>query len=352
MRGDTVFGSVLELLESGPDRIDPPCPHFGHCGGCNFQHIAYDAQVAAKAGIITDALRRIGGIALDTVKVVPSPKEWAYRIRAEWISEPAAPLLGYRKRGSREPFDVVTCPILDPKLESTRLRLHGAVHAGDANVEGEIHASTGDQAVSVTPQIDGFSSGLVTLTINGERFGFDAMCFFQSNASILSALTDHVVSEMTHGRERVNGEAVDLFCGVGLFTILLARRFAHVTGVESQAKTGSYAHENAKAAGLGNVSISGLPVDQWLRRKGSQLEQPEAVLLDPPRTGAEPTVIEGILRLEPKRIVYVSCDPATLARDLKLLLAAGYLLGTVRGFDMFPQTHHVEVAATLVREAA
>jgi 23S rRNA (uracil1939-C5)-methyltransferase len=226
------------------------------------------------------------------------------------------------------------------------------VHGGDANADGEIHAATGDQAVSVAPRIDGFSSGLVTLTINGERFGFDATCFFQSNASILSALTDHVVSDMTQGRERVNGEAVDLYCGVGLFAIPLARRFAHVTGVESHAKTGSYAHENAKAAGLGNVSISGLPVEQWLRRKGTQLEQPEAVLLDPPRTGAEPVVIEGIVRLEPKRIVYVSCDPATLARDLKLLLAAGYRLATVRGFDMFPQTHHVEVVATLDRDAA
>jgi len=352
MRGDTVFGSVLELLEPGLARVDPLCPHFGLCGGCDFQHIAYEAQVAAKTGIITDALRRIGGIALDSVEVVPSPKEWAYRIRAEWISDPAAPLLGYRKRGSREPFDVLTCPILDPKMESTRGRLRHAVHAGDANADGEIHAATGDQAVSVAPRIDGFSSGLVTLTINGERFGFDATCFFQSNASILSALTDHVVSDMTQGRERVNGEAVDLYCGVGLFAIHLARRFAHVTGVESHAKTGSYAHENAKAAGLGNVSISGLPVEQWLRRKGTQLEQPEAVLLDPPRTGAEPVVIEGIVRLEPKRIVYVSCDPATLARDLKLLLAAGYRLATVRGFDMFPQTHHVEVVATLDRDAA
>ena len=349
MRGDTVFGSVLEMLEPGPDRVEPPCPHFGACGGCDFQHIAYEAQVAAKAGIIVDALRRIGGITIDAVEVVPSPKEWAYRIRAEWVSEPAAPLLGYRKRGSREPFDVIMCPILDPKLESTRERLHDAIHEGNVAVAGEIHAATGDQAVSVSPKIDGFSSGIATLTVDGARFGFDATSFFQSNASILSLLIDHVVSEMTQGQDRVVGEAVDLYSGVGLFTIPLARRFEHVTGVESHAKSASYAHESAKAAGLDNVSISGLPVEQWLRRRGSQVGALPALLLDPPRTGAEPAAIEGIVRLEPTRIVYVSCDPATLARDLKALLAAGYRLGTVRGFDMFPQSHHVEVIATLDR---
>lgn len=351
MRGDTVFGSVLELLEPGPDRIEPPCPHFGVCGGCDFQHIDYEAQVAAKAGIIVDAFRRIGGIPLDEVEIETSPKEWAYRLRAEWISDPAVPLLGYRRRRSRDPFDVQICPILDPRLDSTRERLHGAIHGGSLAVNGEIHSAAGDQAVSVSPQLDGFSSGLVTLTVNGDRFGFDASSFFQANASLLAELSAYVVSEASGGHERVTGDAIDLYCGVGLFTIPLARRFDRVTGVEAMAKAASYAHENAKSAGLDNISISGLPVEQWLRRKGPQVANPRALLLDPPRTGVEPVVLDGMLRLGPERIVYVSCDPATLARDLKVLLGSGYALDSMRGFDMFPQTHHVEVVATMTRDA-
>jgi 23S rRNA (uracil1939-C5)-methyltransferase len=231
------------------------------------------------------------------------------------------------------------------------LKLHAGVHSGEIGTRGEIQGATGDGAVSVSPKIDGFPSGLLTITVNDERYGFDATSFFQANASILPTFVDYVVAAASGDDPQNDGEAIDLYCGVGLFTIPLARRFSHVTGVESHAKAASYAHENAKAAGLTNVTISGLPVEQWLRRKGTKHERIPAIILDPPRTGAEPHVVEGIAKLRPERIIYVSCDPATLARDLKSFASAGYQLMIVRAFDMFPQTHHVESVATLVPAA-
>ncbi|MCC6790585.1 MAG: class I SAM-dependent RNA methyltransferase [Thermomicrobiales bacterium] len=347
MNGKTVFGSIIELIDAGLDRIEAPCPHYGVCGGCDLQHITYDAQVRAKAGFVQDSFRRIGGISLDEVEIEASPLEWAYRTRAEWLAQYESPVLGYRKRGSREPFDVKTCPILAPHLETARASLHDVVHSGAIMYEGEVQAATGDDQVAVSPRIEPFGFGLLTMTVNGERYGFDPTCFFQANSLLLPAFVEHVISEATAGAEHVDGEAIDLFSGVGLFTIPLARRFDSVTGVESHAKAASYAHENAKVAGLANVTISGLTVEQWLHRRGDQHERVPALVLDPPRAGVEPTVVEGIVKIQPKRIVYVSCDPATLARDVKALTGMGYRLAKLRAYDMFPQTHHVEAVATL-----
>jgi 23S rRNA (uracil1939-C5)-methyltransferase len=158
-----------------------------------------------------------------------------------------------------------------------------------------------------------------------------------------------VTAAATGGLDSTQKHAVDLYCGVGLFTLPLSRHFAHVTGVEAHAKSASLAHESAKAAGLGNITFSGLTVEQWLRRKVDKATAPAVIVLDPPRTGVEAPVIESLLYLQPERIVYVSCDPATLARDAKALIAGGYALQEIRAFDMFPQTHHVETVATLIR---
>ena len=143
--------------------------------------------------------------------------------------------------------------------------------------------------------------------------------------------------------------ALDLYCGVGLFTLPLARRFFRVIGVESDGPAANYARINLANADLNNASISTARVSEWLKHSALERGMTDLVLLDPPRTGAEPGVIAGILSLEPKLISYVSCDPATLARDLKDLLAGGYHLVSIIAFDMFPQTHHVETVVHLGR---
>jgi tRNA/tmRNA/rRNA uracil-C5-methylase (TrmA/RlmC/RlmD family) len=349
VRGNTAFGSLVEVIEPAQQRTEPPCPHYGLCGGCDLQHLTYNAQLAAKQEIVKDCFRRIGGIALDEVEIVSSPREWGYRIRADWAVDPERRVMGYHMRATNEVMAIDTCPILDPVLEKARAELREQVANGELVVERGIEGATSNGVVATVPKTAAFPVGLLTTTINGERYGFDAGSFFQANGSILPELVAYVDGQSTTGEGAVAGEAVDLFCGVGLFTVPLARRYSHVTGVESDARSASIAHENAKAAGLANVTISGLTVAQWLHRRGAKVETPRVIVVDPPRIGLEGDVIEGLIRIVSERLVYVSCDPATLARDVKALVARGYELTALRAFDMFPQTHHVEVVATVTR---
>jgi 23S rRNA (uracil1939-C5)-methyltransferase len=349
VRGNTAFGSLVEVIEPGPERTEAPCPHFGLCGGCDLQHLSYRAQLRAKQEIVKDCFRRIGGITIDEIEIVASPRAWGYRIRAEWAVDPSKNAMGYHLRGSNEVLDIETCPILDPALESARVVLHAKVENGSLVVEGSIHGATSEGVVGIVPKSDEFPAVLLTTTINGERYGFDAACFFQANESILPQFVAYVIDQATGGEQEQAGEAVDLYCGVGLFTVPLARRFAHVIGVENHARSASIAHENAKAAALANVTISGLPVEQWVRRRGLHGEKPRVMVMDPPRLGLEPEVVAHLNQIGCERLVYVSCDPATLARDVKAFTSGGYELAAVRAFDMFPQSHHVEVVATLTQ---
>ena len=183
----------------------------------------------------------------------------------------------------------------------------------------------------------------ITRTINGERYHLNAASFFQANNDLLPSLIESAIGVET------GQTAIELYCGVGLFTVPLARRFEKVIGVEGDAFATDFARQNLADANLGNAKIVTEDVADWLEPKSDDVEGAlDFLLLDPPRTGAESRVISGILRLKPKRICYVSCDPATLARDLKKLVAGGYQLDTLTAFDMFPQTHHVETVARLI----
>jgi 23S rRNA (uracil1939-C5)-methyltransferase len=180
----------------------------------------------------------------------------------------------------------------------------------------------------------------VSRKIGGETYYFSANAFFQTNHDVLEPLIREAVKEV-HG-----STAIDLYCGVGLFTLPLARRFDQVIGVESNRTSAEFARRNLENAHLSNARVITARVDDWLQSH-SHFRSVDFLLLDPPRTGAEPGVVEGILALKPKQISYVSCDPATLARDLKPLLSGRYSLESIVAFDMFPQTHHVETVVRL-----
>jgi 23S rRNA (uracil1939-C5)-methyltransferase len=206
--------------------------------------------------------------------------------------------------------------------------------------------------------------------IAGERYRFDAGCFFQINHALLEPLVREGlrdVAKETEGEtagdivegtagdgasgssDYVKGEgALDLYAGVGLFTLPLARRFARVVAVEGNAASTLYARRNLSDAGLSNARVETGAVGAWLAHNAERLGGVDFILLDPPRAGAEPEAVRGILALRPRHISYVSCDPATLARDLLALMSAGYRLASVRAFDLFPQTHHVETVAHLL----
>ena len=340
VQGKLGFASIEEVIKASPVRVEPPCPYFGRCGGCDFQQMTYEAQLNAKLDIIHDCFQRIAKISTPVEIVIhPSPQDWRYRARAMWQVDAGKTSLGYFVRGSREVCDVEYCAVLVPELQQTLESVRGAIESTTGI--RDISAVAGDEGVSVHPPVADLETREVTRLIAGERYHFSAKSFFQTNHELLPALIGEAIGE---ARGNV---AVDLYCGVGLFTLPLARRFTRVIGVEGNERAARFSKRNLEVAQLKNAQIAAADVGAWL----ADPEVPSNVdllLLDPPRTGAENKVISGILSLKPSRIVYVSCDPATLSRDLKKLLAGGYLLDSVAAFDMFPQTHHVETVVRLL----
>jgi len=385
-KGNVAFASIEEVIEPSPARVDPPCPYFGRCGGCDFQQLNYEAQLEAKSEIIRDCLRRIGGLAsVPDLSMTPASNAWHYRSRAQWQYDAMRRELGYFESGSRRVCDVVECAVLAPELqmelELLRERIRQGALPDDAR---HFRAITGDEEISIVddqgrdPMAEPSASadGLravrdITRTIHGERYRLNASSFFQANHDLTPALIDSAL-----GSEK-GKTAIELYCGAGLFTLPLARRFEKVIGVEGDAAASDFARLNLAEANLTNAEIVNDDVAVWLetlestgfdgaldhrrvpRRQSispqeiqsggdaAAYQSVDLLLLDPPRTGAESRVISGILRLKPKRICYVSCDPATLARDLKKLIAGGYAITRLAAFDMFPQTHHVETVAHL-----
>jgi 23S rRNA (uracil1939-C5)-methyltransferase len=339
-KGKVAFAEIVEILEPAPDRQTPPCPYFGRCGGCDFQQMNYAAQLAAKAGIVRDCLQRIGKINYENeISIVASPDDLNYRLRAQWHVDSRLEKLGYFRRHSHDVIDVETCPILAPALKEKLSDIRRDINWKEFWAEKpEIEAATNGAEVSV------YSSELIEPTdeivfeARGEKYYFDARSFFQGNRFLI----DDLIRLATAGGE---GEtALDLFCGVGLFTLPLARKFKKVFGVEANEKAIEFARQNAERAPLSNIEFSAENVSDFLAQ--SELPKIDFVLLDPPRAGAEKETIYALLKLKPQQISYVSCDPATLARDLSLL-TAGYKIESITAVDLFPQTHHVETVVRL-----
>jgi 23S rRNA (uracil1939-C5)-methyltransferase len=343
VQGRMAFASIVEIVTPSPQRIEPACPYFGRCGGCDFQQLSYDAQLNSKVEIIRDCLRRIARIDFaGDIPITASPDIWRYRSRAQWQHDPQRRRLGYFERASHRVCDVAECPVLVPVLEATLESLRAQMKEGllPTGVT-ELQAVAGSEGTSLAPPVSDHPTREVSRCIGGYRYRFSAESFFQINHELLEPLIAAALS-------RAEGEtAIDLYCGAGLFTLPLARSFKRVTGVEASAAAINYARRNLEDAQLDNVTFEIAGVGEWLTENAEEYAPVDFVLLDPPRAGAGAEAVEGILRLKPRRIAYVSCDPATLARDLRALTGGGYRLDSLSAFDMFPQTHHVETVAHL-----
>jgi 23S rRNA (uracil1939-C5)-methyltransferase len=338
-QGNVLFASIDEILVASPDRVEPPCPYFGRCGGCDFQQLTYEKQLAAKAEIIRDCLHRIARLEeVPEIVVMSSPREWRYRMRATWQIDRDEQTIGYYERGSRCVCDVANCAVLVEQLEETLERMRTIDWQEFPPALKHLDVVAGENGVSLSPSFAEFETAELELKIRDEIYNYSAEAFFQVNPGLLAPLIEFALGE-------VSGEAaVDLYCGVGLFTLPLARRFARVIGVEGNPVAVGFARRNLQRAGLENVRVVNAGVAEWIRR---QALQTDFVLLDPPRAGAESAVIKGIAESRARRVTYVSCDPATLARDLRKLFAAGFVLESLLAFDLFPQTHHVETVVRL-----
>lgn len=343
-QGELLFASIVEIITPSPERVEPPCPYFGRCGGCDFQQLTYEAQLAAKAGIIRDCLHRIARLEnIPEIVVTASPNNWRYRMRATWQIDQELRAIGYYERGSRRVCDVADCAVLKPELQETLERVRVTEWHEFPRDLKHLDGVVGENGVSLSPSFAEFQTNELTLTVRGEGYQYNADAFFQINPSLLGSLIENAIGDAS------GGTVLDLYCGVGLFTLPLARQFQKVIGVEANATATRFARRNLQLAGLRNANVITATVTDWFR--SASIGPVDFVLLDPPRAGAESAVIEGILNLQPRAISYVSCDPATLARDLRKLIGGGYVIESIIGFDLFPQTHHVETVVRLARSA-
>lgn len=339
-RGKVAFASIQEIIKPSPVRVEPPCPYFGRCGGCDFQQLGYETQLQTKVEIIRDCLHRLGGFdPVPDFEIQPSPNEWHYRARANWQLDRTTNELGYFERGSNRVCDVEFCAVLVPELQAELEKVRRGL--SEINPGKNIEAVAGDEGVSVAFDAGKFETTVVSRRIAGETYHFSAAGFFQINHDLLEPIIEAAIGDAA------GGLAVDLYCGVGLFTLPLARRFKKVVGIEANRIATSFARQNLKSTDSTNTLVETARVGDWLQQHSDQIRPVDFLLLDPPRTGAENKDIHGILQLRPSQISYVSCDPATLARDLKKLVGAGYKLHSIKAFDMFPQTHHVETVVRL-----
>jgi len=344
LKGKIAFAEIEEILVPSPQRIEPPCQYFGRCGGCDFQQMNYDEQLAAKLAIIQDSLHRIGKINYEReIPMIASPKEFEYRSRAQWHLDTRQKRIGYFRRNSHDVIDIEHCPILTPELDATLQSLRtnlewGTFWSDRASIEAA-HGSHGDVSL-FSPEIMEPTED-ISFTVNGEKYFYSALRFFQGNQFLIEQLIETALAGA------LGETALDLYCGVGLFTLPLARKFRQVIGVEGNERAIDFAEKNAANAKVSNVRFVRDSVDDFL--SGHNLENTDFVLLDPPRSGTEKWTITNIIKLKPKQISYVSCEPSILARDLRTLLDSGYEIESLTAFDLFPQTHHVETVARLRR---
>jgi 23S rRNA (uracil1939-C5)-methyltransferase/tRNA (uracil-5-)-methyltransferase len=352
---------LAEVLVPSPDRVSPPCPLFGACGGCQYQHLAYPAQLAWKRRQVAELLEHMAGISHPVEPVVPSPRQYGYRSKITphfnlSRAGTGAPPIGFLRQGTRaEIVDVPRCEIateaINGRLASVRADVLSRVAAGALkrgatvllrDAGGAIATDFGAAVLEEIP-LPAFPPGPLSAPARTIRLRFLARDFFQNNPFILPAFVDHVRREAAGTGARF---LVDAYCGSGLFAIAAAGAFERVAGVEISETSVGFARENAAANGVANAAFSAGEAGGIFA--GLEFPARETiVLIDPPRKGCDESFLAQLLDFGPRAVVYVSCDPATQMRDLKGFLGAGYALVRVQPFDLFPQTRHLECVMTL-----
>jgi len=328
-------GRMKRLVTPSPDRVEPPCPYFRRCGGCHYQHIEYAKQVEMKGRQVSEAFERIGKFTAPPVEtVLPSPAPYGYRGKAEFHVERArdgAYRIGFMDVGGSRLVDIERCAIMDESINEQLTFLRRPMHAPLRVDRYVIWSLTGKS-----------EEKHVVRVVKGLEILVPFEGFFQANTTLTDGLVDTVMEFAGTGP----GESVlDLYCGSGLFPLFLAPACRSLVGIEIDGEAVECARLNMERHGIGNAVFHEGDVREILEREFGAGKAVDVVVLDPPRTGCEREVLDCVIGLGPSRVVYVSCDPSTLARDARLLADGGYGLITVRPVDMFPQTKHVEAVA-------
>jgi 23S rRNA (uracil1939-C5)-methyltransferase len=343
-------GSEVEILQPAPERITPGCEYFGNCGGCQYQHADYSFQLAQKPAILREMLRRLAGIEYGSEIHLISGPPWEYRNRIQLHF--AEGEVGFHRAGSRELCPIDHCPISSPKLNEVIAKLAWAAKRPEwprflrslevFTNETDIQLNIVDSMRPVAARffewcgtfLDGMAANPIQYAAAGHSFRINRGSFFQVNRFLI----DQLVAEVLDSAR--GSSAIDLYAGVGLFSLALAERFEHVSAVERGGPAYRDLEANTAAVG-GRLRTQKSSAEEFLAGLESA---PELVIADPPRAGLGKEATAQLLRLRPQALKLVSCDPSTLARDLKKLLEA-YRIERLTLVDLFPQTYHFEVVA-------
>jgi 23S rRNA (uracil1939-C5)-methyltransferase len=339
-KNDLLRGRLLDVEAPAATRVEPQCPYYGRCGGCHYQHAGYDFQVEQKRSILREMLRRVGKIDFEGEIDLVAAEPWKYRNRVQLHIHDGQ--VGYFEAASHRLCPIDACPIASPKLNETIATLARELrHPPRFSANVELFTRERDVQLSVQDPVPATARKMLETLgspnpIEYGGFRVSRNSFFQVNRFLVEPL----VSTVTKGL--AGDVAVDLYAGVGLFALELARSFGQVTAVESSWSAFHDLEWNAQRAGAGVT-----PVHQTTEEFLAALEQPpDMILADPPRTGLGKPVVSELLRLRSETIVIVSCDPATLARDLREVLHA-YSIAHITLVDLFPQTYHIETVVRL-----
>lgn len=344
----------VEVLAPAAHRVSAPCPYFGRCGGCHYQHADYAAQLQVKCGILCETFARVGKLPVPRIEV-EAAEPWGYRNRARFHISGFE--IGYLEAQSHRLCPVDHCPISSPAVNQALAAIRGMLRDRRwPRFMRSLELFTNESALQLNAlethrplahrffdwcaeRIPSLVPGALDYQAAGFTFRVGRGSFFQANRFLM----DRMVSSALEG---ATGEtALDLYAGVGLFSLPLARRFHSVTAVESGGSAARDLRFNAERGGV-SVSVAHAGAAEFLARTDLR---PDFVLADPPRAGLGKEVVRRLLELRPARMTIVSCDPATLARDLAGLIAGGYQLERTTLIDLFPQTFHIETVASLTR---
>jgi 23S rRNA (uracil1939-C5)-methyltransferase len=347
---------LTETLNTSSQRIDPRCPHFTQCGGCHYQHVAYDTQLEIKAGIVHDQLVRIGGLEAPSINtIVPSPNPWNTRNQIQFsLADDGR--LGFMAAGTNDIVPITECHLPLPEIEEIWPRIDLAEQLEIERII--LRAGTDSEALialqsELEPDLDiqiDLPGSLVWLSPQGVRviagngyiefevldhpFRVSTRSFFQVNHHLLDDLVQLVLQAV----DPKPGQMIfDLYSGVGLFSAFIAKSGAKLVAVEQSASACQDFEFNLQM--FDDVELYEASVEMAL---GSIQEKPDTILVDPPREGLSKDVRDKLIELTPNKLVYLSCDPATLARDVKRLIQGGFQMDTVTPIDLFPQTYHIE----------
>jgi 23S rRNA (uracil1939-C5)-methyltransferase len=345
---------LVSVIEPSPDRTSAPCPVFQKCGGCHYQQANYSAQLRFKRDILVETLRRVGKIEFDpaAIKIVNGPP-YGYRNRAQFHFENSR--IGYREMNSHTFVPISECPITAPVISNIAGRLSQLVRdprwprfvtslevfTDDAQIQWNVRETERPVAKHffewMAEEFPGSVAGPLEYSVNDDTFHVSGDSFFQVNRFLVTSLADLAIGDF-------RGEtAWDLYAGVGLFSLPLARRFESVVAVESGRSAAADLALNAERAGV-TLEVSPMSAEAWLAQPTDK--NPDLVLADPPRAGLGKAAVARLLELKPATLVLIACDPATLARDLALLTSV-YKIDALTLVDLFPQTFHIESVATL-----